>query len=83
MSPRETPERRLHLVVLTDGLLLVKRGHADWRALPDEFPDFKTSLGPYDLAEVLELIGAEWPAVLARREEIVAFEASNATEMRL
>jgi hypothetical protein len=83
MNATDTAAPCLHLVFVVRGMLLVKRPGADWRALQDEFFDYKTSLGPYDLDEVLGLLQGEWPAAFARRQEIGEFVASPATVMSL
>ncbi len=72
----------LHLIIRDTGFVLVKHdGGADaWRAFQDGYPDFKTSLGPYNLHELLALMELEWPAeVSARHDRLRAFVESDET----
>lgn len=73
-----------HIVITDEELLLVKRPGADWRALQDEFATFKTSLGPYDIHDAIEMIEIEWQDILAARAaEIANFAASAETTLKL
>jgi catechol 2,3-dioxygenase-like lactoylglutathione lyase family enzyme len=65
--PDQPGPQNLHIVLLDDGMLLVKRDDPNWRALQDEFPTFKASLGPYDLFDVLSELQHEWPSIYAER----------------
>lgn len=78
-------EKNLHLII-RDGAAwsLVKRagGEEAWRALQQRFTDYKTSLGPYDLYDLLAMLEQEWPEVFERQEDAIrAFAASAETEM--
>lgn len=79
-----TGPANLHLVI-RDGekWAIVKHdgGVEAWRDLQDRFADFKTSLGPYSLADLLAMMESEWlDAFLAHEEKIRAFaESSNET----
>lgn len=53
---------KLTIVYLRDRMLLTKRASGDWRELQDEYRDFTTSLGPWDEAEVIAFLAAEYPA---------------------
>lgn len=76
-------ERNLHLIIRDAGLFVLTKSDAGteaWRGFQDIYPDFKTSLGPYDLHELLALMELEWPAdVGARHDRIRAFVESNET----
>jgi hypothetical protein len=62
-----------HIVVCDPGLLLVRAPNAHWRDLQDAFPDYKTSLGPFDLDSALEALFDEWPELEERESELRAF----------
>lgn len=62
-----------HLVFLEHALLLVKRPGADWRALQDEFADYKASLGPWRLADAVVWLGEEYGEDAGRDSRIAAF----------
>jgi len=72
----------LTIVYLRNGLLLSKRTYRDWREVQDQFFDYKTSLGPYNLDDLFSLIHDEYgdkPPFL--REQVEAFVQSDAELM--
>jgi hypothetical protein len=86
----QTPKHpQFHIVILAEGLLLVRAGpdeRADapqWRALQDRFPDFKTSLGPADLEDILDILFAEWPSLAWREAEIRLWALGEAPQFDL
>ena len=52
----------LHIIYLESRMLLSKKQYSDWRDIQDEFPDYKTSLGPWPVAEVLDFLRTEYPS---------------------
>lgn len=74
--------------------LIIREGE-EWsliKAIDDEalaiaqlrFGDFNTSLGPYDLFDLLALLEAEWPDLFLKREQAIrAFVLSEDQEMAL
>lgn len=66
-----------HIVVLEGGLLLVRDRGQDWRALQEQFADFKTSLGPADLEDTLDVLLEEWPDLAWREAEIRLWANEN------
>lgn len=78
--------KNLHLVI-RDGaewaIVKVDGGEDAWRALQPRYGDYKASLGPYDLFDLLAIMEFEWPEVfLEHEEEVRAFAVSDATELR-
>lgn len=68
---------KLTIVYLKDRMLITKQASRDWRELQDEYRDFTTSLGPWDEAEVIAFLAAEYPAdPVFNAERIRAFVAS-------
>ena len=52
----------LHIVFLRSGrLLLTKKQYASWRDIQDEYDDYMTSLGPWDVDSVLDFLRTEYP----------------------
>lgn len=75
----------LHLVI-RDGeawsLVKLDGGDEAWRTLQERFADYKTSLGPFDLFDVLTLLERDWPDLfLAHHNTIRAFAVSDETEL--
>lgn len=79
----ETPAQ-FHLVIRDGGAWVIAKLGAgqDWRALQEEYADFKTSLGPYDLRGLLTIMEIEWPDLRARQHDAITAFASSA-ETRL
>ncbi len=71
----------LHLVIREGELWAIAKhdgGAEAWRELQDRFSDFKTSLGPYDLDNLLAVMEFEWlDLFLAHEEKIRAFAKSG------
>lgn len=75
-------KNNLHLVIREKSFVVVKSdgGAEAWRALQDQYADFKTSLGPYNLHQLLSIMEIEWPEhVGAQHDRIRAFVESDAT----
>lgn len=82
LDPQPGPEN-LYLVI-RDGekWAIVRGGGEDWRALQNQYADYKASLGPFDLYSLLGLMEFEWPDIfLAYEENIRAFAASGETTL--
>ena len=77
----------LHLVIRESAAFaLVKHagGEEAWRDLHERYGDFKTSLGPFDLFDVLSVLERDWPQLfLAHQSAIRAFIQSDETELSL
>lgn len=74
-------EKNLHLVIREGAQwALAKLGEIDdWRTLQDEYGDFTTSLGPFDLIGLLAEMEWEWPDLLRQHEAAIrAFAVSDA-----
>lgn len=77
-------EKNLHLVIREGAeWALAKLGaDQDWRILQDEYADFKTSLGPFDLIGLLATMEWEWPDVLRQHEDAMrAFALGDAKRL--
>lgn len=76
-------EKNLHLIIRDTGTFVVAKsdeGAEAWRGFQDRYAGFKTSLGPYDLHELLSIMELEWPEhVGAQHDRIRAFVESDAT----
>jgi catechol 2,3-dioxygenase-like lactoylglutathione lyase family enzyme len=77
----------LHLIIRDSGHFLILKSDAGaeaWRGFQDRYPDFKASLGPYDLHALLALMEIEWPEhVGAQHHRIRVFAESSETEFEL
>jgi hypothetical protein len=71
-------EPLLHIVYLESRMLLSKKRYSDWRQIQDEFADYKTPLGPWTVAEVLDFLGAEYRSDCPfTKEQVQRFLLSN------
>lgn len=77
--------KNLHLVIRDDDKWAVVKsdaGEGAWRVLQERYGDYKTSLGPFDLFELLAFMEAEWPqAFLEHAERIRVFAESIDTQI--
>ena len=54
-------EIQLHIIYLESRMLLTKKQYSGWREIQDEFADYRTSLGPWSVAAVLDFLRSEYP----------------------
>ena len=52
----------LYIIYLESRMLLSKKCYSDWRQIQDEFSDYKCSLGPWPVAEVLDFLRKDYPS---------------------
>ena len=50
----------LTLIYTESNLLLSKKQYSSWREIQDEYSDYKTSLGPWSVGEVIEFLTEEY-----------------------
>ena len=68
----------LHIIYLESRMLISKKRYAGWRQIQDEFADYKASLGPWPVAEVLDFLRTEYaPHCPFSREQIEIFLLSD------
>lgn len=76
--------RHFHIII-RDGAewaLAKIEGDDAWRTLQDEYADYKASLGPFTLIELLQEVEWEWPEILRRHEAAIrAFAAGDAARL--
>lgn len=66
-----------HIVFLKRAMLVARRPGADWRALQDEFLDYKTSLGPWALAQVAAWLAEKYGPDAERAAGLEAFASAK------
>ncbi|MEZ5958266.1 MAG: VOC family protein [Hyphomonadaceae bacterium] len=80
-------EKNLHLVIRASrGFVVVKSdaGTEARRGFQDQYADFKTSLGPYDLHGLLSIMENEWPEMVgAQHDRIRSFVEGDAALLEL
>ena len=54
----------LHLIYTDSNVVLSKKKYADWVQIQEDFPDYKTSLGPWDLDEMIDFLDEEYDNLL-------------------
>lgn len=50
----------LHLIYTDSNVVLSKKKYADWIHIQEDFPDYKTSLGPWNLDEMVDFLNEEY-----------------------
>lgn len=76
--------KSLHLVIRDGAYWAVVKadGEAAWRGLQDRYGDYKASLGPFDLFELLAMLEADWPEIFLQHEQrIRALAATDSKAM--
>jgi hypothetical protein len=51
---------QLTLIYTESNFLISKKQYLSWREIQDEYPDYKTSLGPWSVDEVIEYLAEEY-----------------------
>ncbi|HRO02293.1 MAG TPA: VOC family protein [Terricaulis sp.] len=76
----ETP-RHFHIIIREGAEWALAKLEGDgeaWRLLQDEYADYKASLGPFTLIELLQEMEFEWPEILRQHEAAIrAFAAGG------
>ncbi len=54
----------LHLIYTDSNVVLSKKKYADWVQIQEDFPDYKTSLGPWNLDEMIDFLNGEYDNLL-------------------
>lgn len=85
-APASSPA--LTLVFLDSAMVLSKRPFADWRAVQDHYPDYKTNLTPDQPAHLVDYLACDYPDMpeatgRAWSEVVAAFVASDALDLTL
>ena len=50
----------IHIIYTKDGMLLSKKHYDSWRQIQDEYEHFKTSLGPWNVDEVISYLSDDY-----------------------
>ena len=50
----------LHIIYTETNMYLSKKQYSSWRDIQSEFPDFKTSLGPWTKEETVDFLQDEY-----------------------
>lgn len=51
----------LHVIYTESAMLLSKKAYSSWREIQDEYSDYKASLGPWSVKQVLGLFEEDYP----------------------
>ncbi|WP_158769992.1 hypothetical protein [Paraglaciecola sp. L1A13] len=54
----------LHLIYTDSNIVLSKKKYGDWIQIQEDFPDYKTSLGPWSLDEMIDFLKDEYDNLL-------------------
>jgi hypothetical protein len=50
----------LHVIYTKSAMFLSKKAYPSWRAIQDELPEYKTSLGPWSPTDMIEYLHEEY-----------------------
>lgn len=54
----------LHIIYTETAMFLSKKSYPSWRAIQDEFPDYKASFGPWEAESVIEYLQDDYPDLM-------------------
>ena len=54
----------LYLIYTDSNVVLSKKKYADWIQIQEDYPDYKASLGPWDLDEMIDFLNEEYDNLL-------------------
>lgn len=74
---------QLQIIYTEADMFLSKHPYAYWRSIQDAYPDYKTSLGPWDQDEVIAFLADDYPKIFPSSEEQVLTLLSSAEETKL
>jgi len=52
---------KITIIYLETAMLISKKQYDSWREIQDEYPDFITSLGPWNEEDVASYLNSEYP----------------------
>ena len=74
---------QLTLIYTESNFLISKKQYSSWREVQDEYPDYKTSLGPWSVEEVIEFLTEEYSTLNPSAFEQVNNFLADATVVKL
>ena len=54
----------LHIIYTDSNVVLSKKKYDEWNQIQEEYPDYKASLGPWSLDEVIDFLKDEYDNLL-------------------
>ncbi|OYQ26147.1 hypothetical protein B7L09_04965 [Pseudomonas mandelii] len=65
---------QIQIIYTQTGMLLSKHPYPSWREVQNQYPDYVTSLGPWDADAIIEYLADEYPELLPHpKEQVVLF----------
>lgn len=61
----------LYIIYIETDILLSKRQYGSWREIQDEYQNYKASLGPWSVQEVIEFLSDEYPKICPSAQQQV------------
>jgi hypothetical protein len=58
----------LHLIYTETNVVLSKKQYGDWMQIQKEYPDYKASLGPWSLEEMIDFLNEEYSNLQPRAD---------------
>ncbi|WP_426234552.1 hypothetical protein [Pseudomonas sp. TWP3-2] len=68
----------IHIIYTRTGMLLSKHPYQSWIEIQDQYPEYMTSLGPWEEDTVIEYLADEYPELSPHpQEQVIAFIADT------
>ncbi|QZB00574.1 hypothetical protein ACK3BE_18230 [Pseudomonas mandelii] len=74
---------QIQIIYTQTGMLLSKHPYPSWREVHNQYPDYVTSLGPWDADAVIEYLADEYPELLPHPKEQVIALIEDTQETRV
>ena len=63
---------KITIIYLENEMLISKKQYDSWRQIQDEYPAFKSSLGPWSEEDVVSYLKSEYPSINPKASEQTA-----------
>ncbi|WP_027606921.1 MULTISPECIES: hypothetical protein [unclassified Pseudomonas] len=74
---------QIHIIYTRTVMLLSKHTYQSWREIQNQYPDYMTSLGPWEEDTVIEYLADEYPELSPRPQEQVNAFIADTQEARV
>ncbi len=54
---------QLYVIYTEEGMFLSKDAYSSWREIQNEYPGYKTSLGPWEAEAVIDFLAADYSTI--------------------
>ena len=74
---------QIHIIYTRTVMLLTRHPYQSWREIQNQYPDYMTSLGPWEEDTVIEYLADEYPELSPHPQEQVNAFIADTQEARV